>query len=103
MAAVRGTNPCLYYCLPFGPEMVAKAALTVHFENKMLLAKTLPDMYWQENNMLCMPLTRQETLCLPDDSRVQLQLQIETTDGDSLVAAPQWLYTGVLLDEEALQ
>lgn len=100
---MRGTNPCLYYQLPFGPEMVAKARLTVHFDGKMLLDRSMIDMYWQKDNMLCIPLTREQTLLLPDDAQVQLQLQIETTGGDYLVAAPQWLYTGILLHEEELQ
>ena len=100
---MRGTNPCVYYRMPFCPEMVAKASLSVHLEGNLLLRMTLPEMYWQENNMLCLPFSRQQTLLLPNDRQVQLQLQIETTNGDSMVAAPQWLYTGILLDEEALQ
>lgn len=100
---MRGTDPCIYYEMPFGQSVVAKAMLTVHHNGRQLLRKDTADMYWEENSRLCISLSREETLLLPDDARVQLQLQIETTDGDSLVAAPNWVYTGILLDGEALQ
>lgn len=100
---MRGTDPCIYYDMPFGQAMVAKALLTVHHSGRQLLKRDLSGMHWKENNRLCIPLSREETLQLPDDAHVQLQLQIETPAGDYLVAAPQWLYTGILLSEEALQ
>ena len=100
---MRGTNPYIGYCLPFGPEMVAKARLSIYFADKLLLQKSTDQMHWRGNNMLCIPLTREETLLLPDDTQVQLQLQIENTGGDHLVDTPRWAYTGQLLNEEELQ
>ena len=99
---MRGENPTLRFSLPFPRQMVAKAKLVFAHADQILLRKSLEQMYWQEN-LLCIPLSRADTLQLPNDSRVQLQLEIETTGGDSLVAAPQWLYTGDLLDAEVLQ
>lgn len=98
---MRGTTPHLTFTLPFDASMVAKAKLVIKQGDTLLLRKNTADCALQ-GNTLTARLSRAETLQLPEDERVFVQLEIETPVGDSLVTAPVTLYTGQLLDEEAL-
>lgn len=98
---MRGTTPHLTFTLPFEASMVAKAKLVIKQGDRLLLRKNTADCTL-EDNTLTARLSREDTLQLPEDETVFVQLEIETTGGDSLVAAPVTLYTGRLLDEEVL-
>lgn len=98
---MRGTTPQIIYELPFAADMVAKAKIVIKQGDTVLLRKDTADIK-KEGNALWVKLTRGDTVKLPEDSRVQIQLEVETTGGDSLVTAPESVYTGRLLDEGAL-
>ena len=98
---MRGTTPKITYSLPFSADLIAKARLSVEFEGKILLRKDTGD-FTKEGNLLSLQLTREDTVTLPEGKFVQVQLQVQTTGGECLVAAPESIYTGILLDEEAL-
>ena len=98
---MRGTTPEIKYELPFDSAMVARAKIVIVYGNETVIRKDTADIK-KEGSALSVTLTREETVKLPEDSRVQIQLEVETTGGDSLVTAPRSIYTGQLLDEGAL-
>lgn len=98
---MRGTTPKITYNLPFDSTLVAKAKIVIKQGDALLLRKGTADIE-KKGSALSVTLTRAETVKLPEDTRVQIQLEVETTGGDSLVTAPRSIYTGQLLDEGAL-
>lgn len=98
---MRGTTPKLIYDLPFDASMVAKAKVVIKQGETLLLRKNTADCTLS-GSTLSLQLTREDTVKLPDDQYVSVQLEVETPGGDSLVTVPTDVYTGRLLDEEAL-
>lgn len=98
---MRGTTPRITYELPFAASTVAKAKLIIAHGGSTLLRKDTSQIQ-KQGSTLSVTLTREDTVKLPEDTRVQIQLEVETTGGDCLVTAPESIYTGSLLDEGAL-
>lgn len=96
---MRGTDPYIQYTLPFDTSMVALARLTVSHGDAIVVQKSD---FTAQGNTLTVHLSREDTAQLPDDSHVFVQLEVQTTGGNSLVTAPEELYTGRLLNGEAL-
>ena len=96
---MRGTDPYIQYTLPFDASMVAQARLSISHGDAIVVQKTD---FTAAGNTLTVQLTREDTCALPDDSFVFVQLEVQTTGGNSLVTVPEELYTGRLLNGEAL-
>lgn len=98
---MRGQTPELVYELPFGTEMVTKAKIVIKYGDTVLIRKATAECELADNS-ISVKLTRAETVKLPENDRVSIQLEIETPAGDAMVTDPEVIYTGQLLDEEAL-
>ena len=98
---MRGTTQTLTYQLPFSTELVAKAKLVIARGGAVLLRKDTPQLIL-EGNTVTANFSREETVKLPEDADVLVQLEVQTLGGEHLVTAPARLYTGQLLDEGAL-
>lgn len=99
---MRGTTATLTYELPFSIDMISKAKIVIKYGDTVLIRKAKAECELADNS-ISVKLTRAETVKLPENDRVSIQLEIETPAGDSMVTDPETIYTGQLLDEEDLK
>ena len=79
---IRGTTPTLTFNLPFETSLLKSAYITVKSQN-VEIEKTIDDCELTENS-IATTLSQEETLQLPKDYRVKVQLRVLTKDGKAL-------------------
>lgn len=96
---IPGTTPYVRCNLPFGVDMITKAEFTIEYfagSKRELIVKHLSDSV-SDGPCLYFPLTQEETLKFPDNSWVNIQLRLLTTDGKVLATSPHREPVGRLL------
>lgn len=98
---MRGTTPTHTFVIPFDTSMVAKAKVSYKYGGTVLFKKNTADCT-MDGNKISVTLTREDTIKFPDNVRIKVQLEVETTAGESLVSKVFERYSGELLDEGGL-
>ena len=98
---MRGTAPTITFKIPLDASVIAKAKITIKHK-RVLLEKYTKDCFI-EDGKVSTTLTREESLLLPDNQYVQIQLEIETVTGQPLKTKVHSAYSSELLSSEVLR
>ena len=102
---IQGTTPTFSFTLPFDVDAVKSAEFTIEYfsgSKKSLILKEKADGV-HEGSRMTFQLSQEETLKLPANSWVNVQLRVLTVDGKALATSPGRVEIKKLLKEGVIK
>lgn len=97
----RGTTPTHTFTLPFAASLVRSCRITYAQDGQVVLRKETGDCVIA-GDAISVKLTQEDTFKFTDNSRIQIQLRVLTTDGTALKTPVYVKYAQECLDDEVL-
>ena len=82
---IRGTTPQLKFTLPFSTELIREAYITFAHKRNVVLEKDL-NACILEGEKIILNMTQNDTLALPSESSVEIQIRVLTKGNDALAS-----------------
>jgi hypothetical protein len=98
---IQGTTPTHKFNIPFDTTICANMRILYSQNGKLKIVKTKNDCKLSGKSIIT-TLTQEDTLKFEKNIRVDVQLRILTTGGDSLVSKPIKLYVTECLEKEVI-